>query len=449
MEEGQLRVITRNTPSTYFEDRNGPAGFEYDLVKRFADDLGVKLTVETVDNLEELFSRLQNAKTPVIAAAGLGATPAQASHALFTIPYLDTSTQAIYRNGHAYPARPEDLLNKRVMVLKDSVQAEQMAELLEKIPGLVYEQSDENEAVDLLSMVNDGEIDIALVNSTDVAINQVYYPNIRVGFTLGDEHKLAWALPQGADNSLLNAANAFLLKATEDGTLQALQDRYYGHVDVLGYVGAFTFARHLQQRLPLYEDMFRQSATKHELDWRLLAAMGYQESLWAPDATSKTGVRGLMMLTQRTAAAMGVSDRLDPRQSIEGGARYIRKVYHSLPESIVDPDRIWFALAAYNIGMGHLEDARRLTESEGLDPNKWLDVQSILPRLSQKHWYSKTRYGYARGSEPVHFVRNIRRYYDILTWTTQPQQPGDQQIADRTPIPAIARNNNEPTTTIQ
>ncbi|MGY8830470.1 MAG: transglycosylase SLT domain-containing protein, partial [Pseudomonadales bacterium] len=191
---------------------------------------------------------------------------------------------------------------------------------------------------------------------------------------------------------------------------------------------------------------FREAAQANQVDWRLLAAMGYQESLWQPTATSKTGVRGLMMLTLRTAQAMGVSDRLNPKQSIEGGAKYIVYVKNQLPESIQEPDRTWFALASYNIGGGHLEDARKLTEAEGLDPNKWLDVQKILPRLSQKQWYSKTRYGYARGGEPVHFVRNIRRYYDILTWVTQPQLEGSQIAESNQHVPGIdKRQPNEQT----
>ncbi|MDO9321787.1 MAG: transglycosylase SLT domain-containing protein, partial [Pseudomonas sp.] len=166
-----------------------------------------------------------------------------------------------------------------------------------------------------------------------------------------------------------------------------------------------------------------------QLDWRLLAAMGYQESLWQPEATSKTGVRGLMMLTQNTAQAMGVVNRLDAKQSIRGGAKYIAQIKNELPDSLIEPDRTWFALAAYNIGGAHLEDARKLAKAEGLNPDKWLDVKKMLPRLSQKKWFSKTRYGYARGGETVHFVQNIRRYYDILTWVTQPQLE-DRQIAD-------------------
>ena len=219
--------------------------------------------------------------------------------------------------------------------------------------------------------------------------------------------------------------------------MQRLKDRYYGHVDVLGYVGAYTFAQHLQQRLPKFEKTFQASAKQEKVDWRLLAAIGYQESMWQASVTSKTGVRGLMMLTQNTAQAMGVSNRLDPKQSINGGAKYFAYVKDSLDASIEEPDRTWFALAAYNVGGGHLDDARKLAESEGLNPNKWLDVKKMLPRLSQKKWYSKTRYGYARGGEPVHFVANIRRYYDILTWVTQPQLEGSQVADGNLHVPGV------------
>ena len=268
-------------------------------------------------------------------------------------------------------------------------------------------------------------------------MNQVYFPNVRVAFDLGDGRDQRWAVAAGEDNSLLNEINEFIDKVHKNGTLQRLKDRYYGHVDVLGYVGAYTFAQHLQQRLPRYEKHFKTSAKKEQVDWRLLAAIGYQESMWQAEVTSKTGVRGLMMLTQRTAQAMGVSNRLDPRQSIEGGAKYFMHVKRELDDDIEEPDRTWFALAAYNVGGGHLDDARKLAKREGLNPNKWLDVKKMLPRLSQKQWYSKTRYGYARGGEPVHFVANIRRYYDILTWVTQPQLEGSQVAEGNLHVPGV------------
>ncbi|HHX33960.1 MAG TPA: membrane-bound lytic murein transglycosylase MltF [Gammaproteobacteria bacterium] len=436
-EQGTLHVITRNSPSTYFQDRNGDTGFEYELVKRFADQLGVELKIETADNIDQLFSRIGTENGPVLAAAGLISTSARQSSVRFSDPYLEVASQVIYHQKNTRPKQPKHLAGQSLLVLKGSIHEENLQALQQEYPDLSYAVSDQVESVDLLRMVDEQQIDLTLVNSNQVAMNQVYFPNIRVAFTLEDSHQQSWAIAAGDDVSLLNEINRFLANAKQSGLLQRLTERYYGHVDTLGYVGAYAFARHLQQRLPSYEATFRDAAKTHAVDWRLLAAMGYQESHWLPTATSKTGVRGLMMLTLRTAKAMDVKDRLDPKQSIQGGARYIALLISQLPESIYETDRIWFALAAYNVGMGHLEDARKLTAAEGLDPNKWLDVKTILPRLAQKQWYSKTRYGYARGGEPVHFVNNIRRYYDILTWVTQPQIEGTGIASGNTHTPGV------------
>jgi len=436
-EDGVLRVVTRNSPATYFQDRNGETGFEYELVKRFADDLGVKLEIETADNIDDVFGRLGQKGGPVLAAAGLVSSESRRQQVRFSHPYLEVSPQIIYRNGQTRPTNAADLVGKKIMVLKGSIHAEQLAELKKQYPALQYEESDAVEVVDLLRMVDEGQIDVTLVDSNEVAMNQVYFPNVRVAFDLGDARDQRWAVAAGDDNSLLNEINSYIDKVKKNGELQRLKDRYYGHVDVLGYVGAYTFAQHLQQRLPKYQKHFEFSAKEEKVDWRLLAAIGYQESMWQAGVTSKTGVRGLMMLTQNTAQAMGVSNRLDPHQSIEGGAKYFAYIKDQLDDKILEPDRTWFALAAYNVGSGHLDDARKLATNEGLDPNKWLDVKKMLPRLAQKQWYSKTRYGYARGGEPVHFVANIRRYYDILTWVTQPQLEGDQVAQGNLHVPGV------------
>ena len=442
--EGVLRVITRNSPTTYFQDRNGETGFEYELAKRFADDLGVKLQIETADNLDDLFTRLNQTNGPVLAAAGLVASPGRQSQANFSNAYLEVTPQVIYRNGQRRPSRPSNLIGRHILVLKGSSHAEQLAELKKTLPKLQYEESADVEVADLLRMVDEGQVDLTLVDSNELAMNQVYFPNVRVAFDLSEPRGLGWAIASGKDDSLLREANRFLSKVAENGTLQRLKDRYYGHVDVLGYVGAYTFAKHLQQRLPRYEQDFRKAAEKYNVDWRLLAAMGYQESLWTPDATSKTGVRGLMMLTQSTAQAMGVSNRLDPKQSIAGGAKYFTTVHRGLTDDMKEPDRTWFALAAYNIGIAHLADARKLAQAEGLDPNKWQDVRRMLPRLAQKRWYSKTRYGYARGGETVYFVRNIRRYYDIISWVTQPQMEGSRMAESGLHLPGIDKTESPP-----
>ena len=222
-EEGVLRVVTRNSPATYFQDRNGETGFEYELVKRFADDLGVELQIETADNLDDLFARLGQANGPVLAAAGLVASDARQHESRFSHPYLEVTPQVIYRNGERRPTRPEDLVGQRILVLKGSSHAEQLAALKVQYPELKYEESDEVEIVDLLRMVDEGQIDLTLVDSNELAMNQVYFPNVRVAFDLGDASNLAWAVAPGEDDSLLDEVNGFLDKAKENGTLQRLR----------------------------------------------------------------------------------------------------------------------------------------------------------------------------------------------------------------------------------
>lgn len=420
---GELLVITRNSPATYFQDENGDTGFEYELMRRFADSLGVRLKIETLDNVDAIYQRLENHEAQnVIAAAGLIATPERSAYIAFTEGYYSVTPQVIYHKNAKQPRKVADLIGKRILVMKGSFQAQLLKNLQKDHPDLIFETSDEVESVDLLRLVDEKQIDITIINSNELAINQVYFANVRYAFDIAPAQEQRWATFGSEDTSLLDAANAFIKKERESGLMEKLAQRYYGHIEQMGYVGAYAFARDLQQRLPNYEKFFKQTAQEHNIDWRLLAAIGYQESHWQPEATSKTGVRGLMMLTNNTAKAMGINNRLDPAQSIQGAARVLDVLRND--KALVDipePDQTWLVLAAYNVGLGHLKDAQKLTKDAGLNPAKWSDVRKMLPRLSQKEWYSKTRYGYARGGEPVHFVTNIRRYYDILTWVTQPQ----------------------------
>jgi membrane-bound lytic murein transglycosylase F len=224
------------------------------------------------------------------------------------------------------------------------------------------------------------------------------------------------------DNSLYDEVNLFFAEIKENKKLKHLLDKYYGNAKNLGYVDNCTFRLHMDQRLPAFKTLFKKEATKQGLDWRLLAAVGYQESHWDPKAVSPTGVKGIMMLTNDTANFVGVRNRVDPAQSIRGGALYFKQKRDQIPSRIQEPDRTLLALAAYNVGYGHLEDARIITKKRGYDPDKWLDVKQSLPLLTQKRWYSKTKYGYARGKEPVRYVENIRGYYKLLSWLTEENQ---------------------------
>ena len=174
------------------------------------------------------------------------------------------------------------------------------------------------------------------------------------------------------------------------------------------------FYHHIETRLPLYRRQFEEVARAYGTSWMLLAAQAYQESHWDRHAVSPTGVRGLMMLTRDTASSLGIQNRLDPAKSIEGGARYFRTLERRLPGHIGKPDRIWIALAAYNVGMGHIKDARRLARRMGKNPDAWQGLKTVLPLLARKPYYETLQYGYARGWEPVRYVKRIRAYHALL-----------------------------------
>lgn len=174
------------------------------------------------------------------------------------------------------------------------------------------------------------------------------------------------------------------------------------------------FRRHMETRLPQYRRQFEGVAKAYNISWTLLAAQAYQESRWDPHAVSPTGVRGIMMLTRDTASSLGIQNREDPTKSIVGGARYFRDLEKRLPRHIGKTDRISIALAAYNVGMGHIKDAQILASRMGKNPNSWDDLKTMLPLLAQKPYYETLRYGYARGWEPVRYVKRIRAYHALL-----------------------------------
>ena len=174
------------------------------------------------------------------------------------------------------------------------------------------------------------------------------------------------------------------------------------------------FIKKIDNRLPRYLGYFKKHTENSIFSWKLIAAISYQESHWNHKAVSKTKVKGLMMLTKDTASYIGVKNRLDPNESVYGGVKYLENIFKRLPSSIVGSDRIWMTLAAYNVGLGHLEDARVLTEKFGNNPNYWSDVKKHLPLLKIKKYYKKTKYGYARGSEPVRYVERIQAYLKIM-----------------------------------
>lgn len=415
-------MLTRNGASSYYLGADGPTGPEYELVKAFADYLGVGLDITVTEAFAGLERELFAGNGDLI-AANLTRTPDRELRYNFGPDYLATTTEVVYRRGQPRPESVEDLRGMRIMVIAGTSYEEVLRRLEEEYPGLEWEAREDVGIEGLLLAVADGAIDATLVDSNIYRINRPFYPRIASGFTLDAELPHAWAFPPGNDDSLVQKARSFMLLARESGLLEGIEEQFYGYPEQLGRVSMHQFLTQVRARLPALLSFFKETAARLGLDWRLLAAIAYQESQWDPEAVSFTGVRGIMMLTRQTARQLGVEDRRDPAQSIAGGARYFLDLYARLPGRIRDPDRIWFALAAYNLGMGHLEDVRVLTERQGGNPDSWSDVEQRLDLLSQERYYKDLRYGYARGFEARKFVSNVRRYYDTLIWMDTRSHP--------------------------
>lgn len=432
---GELVVLTRVSPTTYYETPEGPAGFEYDLVKSFASYLGVKPRFVVAEKFNDILPRLIKGDAD-LAAAGITVTEARSKLVRFGPPYQEIRQQVIYRLGTDRPAGAEQLVGRQIEVQAGTSYAERLNELKPQYPDLKWTEVDK-ETEELLQIVWEGLLEISVADSNIVAINRQYFPELQVAFNLQKPESLAWAFPPGEDQSLHNAAMKFLEKSRASGELTQLIDRYYGPASRSNFVNLSVFKVRVRSRLAQYQLLFEKTGKQYNIDWRLLAALGYQESYWDPQAVSPTGVRGMMMLTEETADQLQIADRFDAAQSIDGGARYLQGLIERMPPGIVEPDRTWMALAAYNIGTSHLEDARIITQKQGRDPNKWSDVKNYLPLLADAEWYTKTKNGYARGLEPVIFVNSVRTYYDVLVQSDKEEKAKNKPPAFDLKAPAI------------
>lgn len=423
MDSGVVRVGTNYGLTTYYNGARGPEGFEYELAAGFADYLGVELEVFPFYSLSELFPQLEQRHLDIV-AAGISVTPERNTQFRFGPAYQDVSQKLVFKQGNERPRSPADLTGD-LTIISGSSHAEALLQYQAQFSNLNWRETDDKDTEELLEMVLQEELDYTIADSNVLALIRRRHPELSVGFTVNQAQGVAWALNKDSDDSLLAALIEYFGIIQSDGRLASLEDKYFGHVRSFNYVDTREFIKAAKETLPAYRPWFE--AYAQELDWRLLAAMSYQESHWDPRAKSPTGVRGMMMLTLATARDLGVKSRLDPEQSIRGGARYFAKLLKRIPDRIQSPDRVWFALAAYNVGMGHLEDARILTQRQGGNADMWVDVKKRLPLLRQKRYYKTTRYGYARGNEAVTYVDNIRRYYDTLVWLDE-QQPETEPV---------------------
>lgn len=416
---GVLRVAMVNDPTSYYLGPAGYTGFDYDLVRDFAEHLGVRLEIVEAASADAAHKMVLQGNAQLAATAS-AVTASRSKELRFSRPLRYRTPQLVARSGNGHSSDPAEL-DAPIVVAEGNATVDWVRELARDYPDLRWETRANVDTEALLQQVANDDLQLTVAGSDLVAITERYYPRLRVLRDIGEPRPLAWAVARDDGRELSRKLTHFLrLIGREEIT--RLRDRYFGHINRLNYVDAVALATHYETRLPQYRDKFEKAGAEHDIDWRLLAAVGYQESHWNNRAVSPTGVRGLMQITQQTARFLDIDDRLDPAESIDGAARYLKSLASRLPESIEEPDRSWFMLAAYNLGLGHVLDARRLTERMGDTPDRWLDVRQHLPLLTQPRHYKKLRYGYARGPEAVQYVGNVRTYYDMLVWLTDREE---------------------------
>lgn len=412
--KGELVVATYNSLTTYYLDADGqPTGFEHDLVMRFAESQGWKVRFVPMNNLGEIFRAVRNGRVH-LAAAGLTINAERAQHMAFGPPYGKVDEWVVCREGVPSPKDSAGLRGLRLEVVADSSHVVHLRQTRRKNPGMVWIEMKDAGQQDLLERVDAGLADCSIADSGSLDVARNYHPSLRDAFVLAKGQKQAWALRQGVDVSFSRRITDFFRGVEKSGELARLQERYFGHVKRLEEADVRGILERRVERLHPLRGHFHTAQMETGLDWRLIAAIAYQESQWNAHAVSPTGVRGIMMLTADTADRLGVQNRLDPHESILGGARYLALLKALLPETVPEPDRTWMALAAYNIGPAHLEDARGLARRLGKNPDQWRDLKEVLPLLTRSSYYGSLRYGFARGGEARTFAENTRIYFDIL-----------------------------------
>lgn len=402
-----LRVGFIPTPGLFFPDNELDLGMDYDLVNHFADSQQRKLIPIQVQNIEQLENYLEQGKID-IALPGSGYKPTD-NNLLASESYRLTDWFIVYNQKNTGPYSQKQ--DHSLSILANSNADNVLEGLSKKQKEIKWEYVHKTSLFSLLNKIKNNRLHYTIIDNDSFLYFRRLFPNLKASYTLKEQQKNVWLCQ---NKKLLEKINVFLTSRNTKKLIATLDRHYQKYLYSNNYVEKLYFLERIETRLEQYIPLFKEASKKSLIDWRLLAAISYQESHWNPDARSFTGVKGLMMLTQATAKQVGVKDRTDPKESIIGGAKYLNVVDKKIPERILAHDRLWFTLAAYNVGYGHLEDARLLTQQNNGNPDDWTDVREFLKKLSKPKWYSKTKHGYARGLEPVYYVEHIRRYYTTL-----------------------------------
>lgn len=410
-QKGKITLITRNNANCYYTYRDQAMGFEHDLAKAFASDLGVDLKIKVAETWEEMVAALLSGQGDFI-AAGIAITPGRQKQVAFSKGYALIQPFMITHRINQMVQMPFDLAGRLVHVRTGSSYHNHLLELKNRGIELTVRLYDDIATEELIHQVADRHIEVTIADSNIARLNRRYYPQTKLAGPLSRPKKMGWAVDPRACK-LLERINLFLDEIKEDGRFTEIYKRYYTGVEEFDYVDVRTFHRRVKTRLPRFLGYIKKAAEKYDFDWRLIAAQIYQESHYQPLAKSRREAYGLMQLTKNTARSLGITNLTDPATNIAAGVRYLKRLYN-LYDQAKPTDRRFFALAAYNVGEGHISDARQLAVKRGLDPDRWASLEKTLPLLRQPKYFHQSTYGYCRGTEPIRYIKQIMGYYDIL-----------------------------------
>ena len=393
---GTLRVLIADEPDSLYVFNRENYGFEYDLLSNYAEMLGVQLKLDVVP-YAELFTLLEGGFGD-IAVGGIINSAYVRRVSQPTDVWYQAKATVLYKRGTQAPRRISDLQDSEILVSSRYYQIEQLSNL-----NLVDDHRSEYQ---LLSAVDVGTERFALSTDYRALKAKHYLPNLNRSFILPEKLGLVWALPKRFDVKLLNSINGFLQRVKQKGTVRELADEYFQQPARLSTYDALAVHKRIETVLPKFEYKFRSAGRKGNVDWQLLAALAYQESRWSNDALSPTGVRGIMQLTTETARSLGVEDRMNMDESIDGAAIYLKKLRARLPKRIKEPERTWFAVGAYNVGYRHIINAYGKARELGLDRTQWQTIAELLPTL----------YGepFPQGVQAKNYVERIQTFVDII-----------------------------------
>ncbi len=414
--EKTIKVLTRNAPTTfYYGSGDIQRGFEYDLVEAFAADNNYKVKYILKNSIWDVLEALKKGEGQFI-AAGLTDTKKRREEFLMGPRYLDVQEQVVCANKKT-PKSKKDLLNYKLEIIAKSSYIETIKEIKKEFPLLKWKEHKGYTTEHIFERISQKKVECTISDSHIALLNRRYYPQMHIAFAVSDMEYLAWIFPKKAKSSLLyKQITTWFTKFKKTEKFSSIKDKYFAHAEIFENYDLLVYHKRIKTLLPQYIKLFKAAGKKYKVDWRFIAAQAYQESHWNKHAKSPTGVRGMMMLTLPTAKQMGIKDRLDPAQSIDGGTKYLVRQIKYAPKNVKGAvNRIKFALAGYNIGRGHVYDAIKLGKQLGKNPYIWLNMKEILPLLAQRKYFTGLRYGYARGHEPVKYVTRINNYYDILT----------------------------------